>query len=101
MVLMMSQKPAMHNDKTPIARQRKVLNTAYPTEPDWYCLGFDRFDSEEQASVGPHLESILLFTGQDWLDEEGNVQTQVYDPSIGHWVAMDAADYYVRQGGRA
>lgn len=72
-------------------------NTQYPTEPGWYCLGFDRLDSDEQAAIGPHMEGIYEFTGAEWLDANGAVVHSVYDPSLGLDVSMAAADYYVLQ----
>lgn len=74
------------------------LSTAYPTEPGWYCLGFDRVDRNIQADIGPHMEGIYQFTGELWLEESGEPVDRIYDPSIGMFVAMSAADYYVRQG---
>lgn len=67
----------------------------YPTAPGWYCLGFDRLDPELQADLGPAMEGIFHFDGQDWFDEGGDKKEGAYDPELGLEVAMDAADYYV------
>lgn len=69
----------------------------YPSEPGWYCLGFDRMDPAEQADLGPHLEGIYQFTGEQWLDEHGEKVQDIYDPSLFLQVAITAADYYVKQ----
>lgn len=73
-----------------------TLNTQYPTEPGWYCLGFDRLDADEQADIGPHMEGIYRFTGSEWLDDYGDVIHGVYHPALFIDVGMSAADYYVR-----
>lgn len=75
--------------------------TTYPTEPGWYCLGFDRLNPEEKAACGAHMEGIYQFTGEIWLDENSEPVQQVWDPALGMLVSITGADHYVRQGGRA
>ncbi|WP_063640280.1 hypothetical protein [Achromobacter insolitus] len=77
-------------------RLKPSLNRQYPTEPGWYCLGFDRLDPHLQADIGPSMEGIYHFTGEHWLDESGDLVEGVYDPELGVDVSMSAADYYVR-----
>jgi len=47
-----------------------MTKAAYPTQPGWYCIGFDREDKELQADIGPDMGDILEFTGAEWLDEK-------------------------------
>ncbi|MFY2610599.1 hypothetical protein [Achromobacter ruhlandii] len=54
-------------------------------------------DPAEQADLGPHLEGIYQFTGEQWLDEHGDKVQDIYDPSLFLQVAITAADYYVKQ----
>jgi hypothetical protein len=70
-------------------------NKSYPTTPGWYCLGFERFDTALQGDIGPAMEGIYRFDGQDWFDEAGCKKEGIYDPELCLDVAMDAADYYV------
>ena len=75
---------------------KSSLNRQYPTDPGWYCLGFDRLDAQLQADIGPCMEGIYQYTGQHWLDESGDPVECIYDPVLGVDVSMSAADYYVR-----
>ena len=70
----------------------------YPTEPGWYCIGFDRDDSNEQAAFGPDFGPIWYFDGSDWTDESGEAREYLIDPCLNVRIAMDAADYYAKQG---
>jgi len=74
-----------------------MTKAAYPTQPGWYCIGFDREDKELQADIGPDMGDILEFTGAEWLDENGDTVDSIYDPALRMSVAMDAADHYVHQ----
>ncbi len=67
----------------------------YPTEPGWFCLGFDRLDPDLQADLGPSMEGIYRFDGQDWYDENGDKKEGTYDPELAVAVSMTCADYYV------
>lgn len=75
-----------------------ALNRQHPSEPGWYCLGFDRLDQSDQEVLGPQMEGIYEFTGQEWLDEDGSVVLDIYDPTLGMLIGISSADYYVRQG---
>ncbi|ADV02190.1 hypothetical protein [Alicycliphilus denitrificans] len=67
----------------------------YPVKPGWYCLGFDRLDDQVQADIGPTMEDIYRFDGQDWYDEHGEKKEGTFDPELGIEVGMTGADYYV------
>lgn len=67
----------------------------YPVSPGWYCLGFDRLDDQMQADIGPAMEGIYRFDGQDWFDEYGDKKDGTYDSQLGIEVGMTGADYYV------
>lgn len=70
-------------------------HTSYPVNPGWYCLGFDRLDDQLQADIGPSMQGIYRFDGQDWYDENGERKEGTYDPELGLDVGMTGADYYV------
>lgn len=63
----------------------------YPTQPGWYAIGQE--DVNGVIEYGP----IYEFTGAEWLDEDGELVTSLWDPILECRVAMDAADSYVRQ----
>jgi hypothetical protein len=69
----------------------------YPTEPGWYCIGWDREDKQEQESIGPDFHDILEFDGTQWFTEDGEEKDGVWCPLLQTHVAMNAADYYVKQ----
>lgn len=66
----------------------------YPTNPGWYCIGFDREDKEVQASIGPDFGQIYYYTGVEWTDDDGEPVDGFFDPSVQMRVATHAADYY-------
>jgi len=69
----------------------------YPTQPGWYCIGWDREDQEEQQEQGPEFGGIYRFDGEDWFHEDGTEMDQVqYVLGIPHSV-VKCADYYVKQ----
>ena len=70
----------------------------YPTEPGWYCIGFDRYEKADQEAFGPDFGPILRFDGECWIDEAGEEHTSLFDPILQIHCGMDAADYYVKQG---
>jgi hypothetical protein len=69
----------------------------YPTEPGWYCIGWERLDKDEQGRFGPDMGDILYFDGSQWNTEFGEEVDSLFDAVLQDRVAMDAADYYVRQ----
>jgi hypothetical protein len=71
----------------------------YPTEPGWYCIGWDREDKEEQESFGPDFGEILLFDGKNWFTEDNELKLDIWVPSLQMKVGMGdgVADYYVKQ----
>jgi len=69
----------------------------YPKEPGWYCIGWDREDTAEQEAIGPDMGNIHQFDGEFWTDEEGDSVDSLWCPLLQTHVAMDAADYYIKQ----
>lgn len=72
------------------------MNT-YPTKAGWYCIGWNRLDTDDQANFGPDYQEIIYFDGKIWNDEEGREVEYLIDPVLSLRVAMDSADYYALQ----
>lgn len=69
----------------------------YPTEPGWYCIGWDREDPKDQEDFGPHFDDIYEFDGENWYDADGRDKDSLWDAVLQMPVSMGAADYYVKQ----
>jgi hypothetical protein len=62
--------------------------------PGWYAIGFEHDDGAVRFDV------LAQYHGDGyWTDDDGEEKDRLWDPIIQNWVAMDAADRYVKQGG--
>ena len=70
----------------------------YPTEPGWYCIGWDREDKADQEAFGPDFGPIWYFNGSEWTDEDGELREYVIDPILDCRCEVASADYFAKQG---